>query len=698
MHHIARRLRRQQWWWRRWWRWRRRWRRGGGGGGGAPPIPPPVAPSGLIGLSGGYLYSIDLATGDPSRVTEPGFLGAPDVRALAYDPTTDVFYGADFVTTTLYRVDAVTGLPSVIGPLPANPTGLAFDENTSTLYATTLGDDLFAIDTDTAKGTKIGGYDPTFAAAVFGLAFDPIDNVLYGTDVNANTLVTLSTADATMTPIGATVLNNVQGLTYDRATRTLYGYSSDAGQLVTLNVATGAATPIGDPGYVPFGLAFDPITAEVIGSAFGADEIIAIDPASANATSIGATGGVFAPALAYNGTTQTLYGFDDDSNELVQIDLATGIVTIVGAVGFSNVHSLAIDSINDILYGIDDDTNQLITIDTTTGAGTAVGGAATPGIWLSLAYDTNTNLLYTVNGLNGSVWSIDPTTGDFTALGFSFAASDVSALAFDSATSTLYHVDNNTTDLIATDMPAGTSTTIGTVSIDGIVGLAFDPDDGTLIATDDERLHLYSINTATAAATTRGRAVGFLFASGIAYAPSSDTIYASATSFFDPNEGLLLSLDRATGTGSVIGKLGFDRVSYLTYDTGSDTLYGVDIAADRLLTIDTATGAATMVADTAMFGGGGFGGFAYSPTDDALYGLGAAALWSIDRTSATASFVVQYSTAVFSLAHDPATDTLYAIGNDETAGTRNIFSVDTAGNVTPVADNTAAYQDLAVVP
>jgi hypothetical protein len=229
------------------------------------------------------------------------------------------------------------------------------------------------------------------------------------------------------------------------------------------------------------------------------------------------------------------------------------------------------------------------------------------------------------------------------------------------------------------------------------VGLAFDPDNGRLLAVNDAQLHLYAIDPVTAKASTLGGAIGFLRASGVAYAPGSDTIFGSVRG--DP--GLLITYDRSTGSGRIVGPLGFEFVESLTYDPNADVLYGYDANADRLLVIDTGTGAATPVADTPLFDNPASipWGIAYNPNDDVLYGVTTFGVYDIDPATAARTKLATPSNALFGAVYDAATDTLYALTPDSANGTRNLVSIDRAtGDLTKAADNTISYGDFAFLP
>src|SRR6185436_9005694 len=81
---------------------------------------------------------------------------------------------------------------------------------------------------------------------------------------------------------------------------------------------------------------------------------------------------------------------------------------------------------------------------------------------------------------------------------------------------------------------------------------------------------------------------------GLAFDPSPNRLYGA-----DSETDQLLLLDRADGSATVVGALGFRPGLGLAFDPNTNTLYGND--GETLYVVDTATGAGTPVG---MFGTG----------------------------------------------------------------------------------------------
>ena len=679
---------------------------GGSSGGGSgsddsddDEVNPPVAPAGLATVYFGNFFGIDLDTGNSSFSGGLGLKGVADVRAMAYDSTENILYAADVSSGLLFQLDVASGDASVIGPTSSTVASLAYDPNSDTLYGTLLVEDLLVrIDTQTAKSTLVGAIGPIGTINMLGMAFDPNSSILYAVDAQSNTLVTLDQSSGAVTTIGATTHSNIQALTYDENTDTLYG-ASDTSGLVRIDTATASSTIVGPMGSVT-GLAFNSNNNALYGATFFSSELISIDQSNAAITSRVHLGGKSMRGLTYSEANQRLYGIDNDetgsADRLFSINVMTGRATIIGSTGFADVQSLAMDPNSNTIYGLNNSTNELLIIDSSTGTATAVGNTGIVGLHASLAFNSSNNLLYAVDQISGNVVSIDPVTGSGSLVaGLTLSGFDISGLVYSASDDLFYAIDRISEELISIDIVAKTFTVIGTTAIAEVTGIAFDSANNRLLVSNTDQLHLYSVDPQSAEATTVG-AIGHFFTRGVAHDSSSDTIYVSAT---DSKGGLLLKIDRTTGSGTLIGRIGFGNVNSLTYDPDSDTLFGFDLTANRLLSIDTASGVGTMVADLDVFAGLSFG-IDFNPAESILYGIGGSGeLLSIDRTTAMSTSLGFSSSPVFSPVFDVSTDQLYATNNDEANHRRELLVIDTLDlSQSPVAQLNTAYEDFVFIP
>lgn len=226
------------------------------------------------------------------------------------------------------------------------------------------------------------------------------------------------------------------------------------------------------------------------------------------------------------------------------------------------------------------------------------------------------------------------------------------------ADSLLWGADNGTyqDNIITIDPLTGVTATVGPVSFTNIRGLAYDPSSDTLYGVDSGQL--ITIDQATGAGSVVG-AMGYHGFEGLTYDSSSNVLYGvTATSFTNS----LFTIDRTTGAASLIGPIGEQYVSGLAYDSWNDTLYGINIfySSSELIAIDRTTGLGTVVAQVDH---GQLRGLAYDASSDILYAASAqtAHLITIDRSSGNTSSVapLPYS-AVTGLTVIPTASTQYS--------------------------------------
>jgi len=223
---------------------------------------------------------------------------------------------------------------------------------------------------------------------------------------------------------------------------------------------------------------------------------------------------------------------------------------------------------------IGDVSGNLYDLDTTTNTSILIGNSGM-GAMYDIALDPISNLLYGVTG-SGTLESINQTTGAATSIGSTGAF--INGLTF-SSTGTLY--GSGGTGLYTINLGSGSASSVGSTGYSSSGDLAFDN-------------------------------LGNLFMS--ATGGSGD---------------LLVSLNTATGSGTLIGDIGVNNVYGLNF-SGS-TLYGFT-AGGTTLDIDMVTGAGTELASNgiAAYGADGVGGVAdlTEPTTLALLGMGVAGLAS----------------------------------------------------------------------
>jgi len=176
----------------------------------------------------------------------------------------------------------------------------------------------------------------------------------------------------------------------------------------------------------------------------------------------------------------------------------------------------------------------------------------------------------------------------------------------------------------------------------------------------------YQVPVDLGAGTTVGPTTGFTGMNGFAYDPNTDTLYG-----VDVSTNQLLSINPATGASTVVGDLGSingltNRVIALAFDPNSNILYGVNFG-NQLIKINTNT---LEVKETFYSLGFDFVfGLAVDPINNVLYGVAAniepflpGKLITINMFTGVGTAVGMGNlgfTSVSSLAYDPITANLY---------------------------------------
>jgi hypothetical protein len=191
------------------------------------------------------LYNFDPATGLSTLRTTVG--GTQRFFGLATQPTTGTVFASDpnaSGTSTLWTLDINTGVATLRGPINNDIIAdISFDPTTGILYGWSRGSStLYRIDTLTGAPTFVGISDPQ---ARCGMVFSPTGQLYVFSTTGA--LYTVDKATALATLIGG----GVSGALVEDGEFTDSGhlyFTSFFGQIYRADPATGADTLVGDSG------------------------------------------------------------------------------------------------------------------------------------------------------------------------------------------------------------------------------------------------------------------------------------------------------------------------------------------------------------------------------------------------------------------------------------------------------------------
>ncbi|MFO0837167.1 MAG: hypothetical protein U1D55_01465 [Phycisphaerae bacterium] len=208
--------------------------------------------------------------------------------------------------------------------------------------------------------------------------------------------------------------------------------------------------------------------------------------------------------------------------------------------------------------------------------------------------------IYVTGDLNNNFGTVNRTTGVFGKV--SQIPALMQGLAYNPNIDMFYGVDNSRR-LYTIDPDTGASTLIATISGTTLVinGLGYDPNATVLYGMAASNGQLFSIDTATAAATAIGAAAGGNVG-GIDYDPATNTLFGVD----DQAAGTrLVTINTTDGSRGIIGNLlaGVNDCNGLAYCDVDQQLYTINAANEQVLRVNPATGAATVVgASTGVFG------------------------------------------------------------------------------------------------
>ncbi|HTF88093.1 MAG TPA: DUF4394 domain-containing protein [Planctomycetota bacterium] len=204
-------------------------------------------------------------------------------------------------------------------------------------------DTLCTIDTNTLAITPIGALG---VSTSFGdLAYDTSTGTMYlsngwGTNPSQLYKVNLTTGAATF--VGSIGINDVFGLAYDPVANKLYGSRSTlASGFIEINRLTGAGTPIGDPVAYLDGMTFVGSTGDVVGLFAGPGSLHKVNTANGSSTLLtSGSGFVDNCGIAWGAASNKIFSIDWSGN-LFAFDVAAGYARTTLTTGIGSFDGLA---------------------------------------------------------------------------------------------------------------------------------------------------------------------------------------------------------------------------------------------------------------------------------------------------------------------------------------------------------------------
>ncbi|MEX2218686.1 MAG: hypothetical protein WD749_07990 [Phycisphaerales bacterium] len=203
---------------------------------------------------------------------------------------------------------------------------------------------------------------------------------------------------------------------------------------------------------------------------------------------------------------------------------------------------------------------MLLRLDPSTGAHTVIGplGANTVA---SLAFDSGQGILYattTHSPTESNLLRINPATGASTLVG-PLGATLMHALEYNALDQMLYGVSSGGgASLHRVNPLTGAATPVAALSLTGLYGLAFDPGAATMYAANIQTQNLYTLNLSSGALTLVGPfgAPGMPFPQvgvSMAFDPGLG-LFAIDNTGIPGNANLLYRINTATGQATLVGQ------------------------------------------------------------------------------------------------------------------------------------------------
>ncbi len=209
----------------------------------------------------------------------------------------------------------------------------------------------------------------------------------------------------------------------------------------------------------------------------------------------------------------------------------------------------------------------------------------------------NADVFYTVQESSDSLCTIDTNTLVITTIGPLGVATNFGDLAFDSSTGTMYLSNGwgtNPSRLYKVDVTTGAATLIGSMGVNDIFGLTYDPITNKLFGSQSTlSTSFFEINRITGAATPIGNTGIYL--DGLTFVGSTGDVVGLYA-----GPGSLHRIDRSTGAPTLLtGGGGFVDNCGIAWGSTSNKIFSIDWSGN-LFAFDVAAGYARTTLQTGL--------------------------------------------------------------------------------------------------
>lgn len=555
-----------------------------------------------------------------SSVQITGLAGGEVVLGIDFRPANNQLYGFTSFNR-LVTLNPANGAATLVGSLSVglggNEYGIDFNPTVDRLRIVNDTDQNASVDPTNGNAilqTPLNPGNPNVVGVAYTNSFaGATTTTLYDIDSNTDTLYIQSPpASGTLISVGPLGVDtsNFVGFDISGASRVAYASLSSAANvssLYTINLATGQAQllgPIGSSPTVLRDISISPIAPQTIFGVTTANRLITFNSAKpdillSDQPITGLANGEVVLGIDFRPANNQLYGFTS-YNRIVTLT-TTGVATLVGSPNPLNGNEYGFDfnPVPDRIRIVNDN-DQNVRVNPDTGATAAtdpnlayapgdpnfgqnpniVGEAYTnsvAGATSTTLYgiDSNLDILVTQGGLNSNP---SPNNGELFSIGY---------------------LGVNTNNVVGFD-------------ISGQTGIAY-----AALSDAANASRLYAINLTTGAASLVdqiGRNAQLVRGIAISTLPPATIFGVTSTNklvrFSSLSPGLLLSSQQITGLANGENVLGID------FRPATGTLYGYT-GYNRVITIDTTTGAITPLGTPANLAGNSYG-FDFNPVPDLI--------------------------------------------------------------------------------